>query len=227
MGQGYTEWTGAEHGSGPAAIAGQALSRHTEPPRWRRGPTHGILDAADRTTVTQEIARYLDAPLAMRPLLSGSVTVDFAAESDRWAWLAALESPGPVLWYPGAWWHVDRWSIALGGPGRTTWRTSRRLPVEVPGMAEAPHPPAPAAYVDGAPRPDVTIPASNNGPGGGCAELVTPDLHAEGATVLELRYPPEWLISVISAEDDPTTANLMRTTVELREVLRGSYTPIS
>ena len=210
--QGYKEWQ-AEHGTGPTAINSVELDFMTRPPAWRLSPGPGTLAALDGTHVTQNLVFYSDAPLSLRAT-AASVEITYASTGT------------PVLWYPGSWWIVDRWSVPLGGAGRTTWRTSRRLPVDVPGMAEFTAPPQLQVYVDGALRGDITLPSTNNGPGGWCAEITTPDLSAEGAQVLELRYPPEWLVRFTDVEIDPTIYNRYLFRAEVEEVLRGEYTDL-
>ena len=121
---GYLEWE-REFGERRPQLAGVELQGFPRSVRWARQADAELLRMDDGSTVAQSSLVGPDAPAGRSPyrvsfdLLFGSVH-DFDLVQE------AAGRGEPVLFFPG-WWHVDQWLVPVGGTGRTTWRTSRRL----------------------------------------------------------------------------------------------------
>lgn len=228
--RGYAEWS-AEHGIGPMHFAGIRLEHPCLPPRFARSPNGVALRAYDASTITQEMAIYRDAPVG-RVAWTGEIALTLGSDADAWAIESAASRQDPIKIYLGAWYVVDRWPVAIGGAGRTLWRTSRRGPWEVPGMDTFASPPVFEVRYDGvaatpvasSPGPgEVMIPASNDGSGGWNASIETPDLSALGVGSIEARYAPEWVVRVIAFGKDPSTWNAMALRLTVEECLPAGF----
>lgn len=224
--RGYLEWDALTLQT-PLTLAGRALAGPLESLAWERRADVSILAAFDGSTIAQSILAGPDAPAGRSPF-SARFRVPLVAEADYQALEIAAASGRPVSLWPG-WWQVDVWAVAAGGAGRTTWRTSRRLPFEVPSYVTSPGL-EPRAELDGValvvvaadPGPgEVVLPSANDGSGGHNAVITTATL--DGAAELVLRYPAEYLVVIRNLERTVPRANLLVVNVEVEEHLPARF----
>ena len=203
--RGYLEWD-REFGEPRPRLAGMRLEHHPESVRWLRQADASLLRMEDGSTVSQSLLVGPDAPAGRSPYrVSFNAVLGAVADYDA---LQEAEGRGePVLFFPG-WWHVDTWFVPLGG---TTWRTSRRL-------AEAAV--APELLLDGQPLA-VSVPSTNNGPGGHSAEIDTGPISGEW---LSLRYAAEYWIRIVRLEHEIPSPNRLDVRVEAEEHLPARFT---
>ena len=217
---GYLEWE-REFGERRPQLAGVELQGFPRSVRWARQADAELLRMDDGSTVAQSSLVGPDAPAGRSPyrvsfdLLFGSVQ-DFDLVQE------AAGRGEPVLFFPG-WWHVDQWLVPVGGTGRTTWRTSRRLAFGLTAQPEVLLDGAPLARVPGAPNPgEARIPTANDGPGEHNAVIETGPL--DGARWLTLRYPAEYQIRFLRLEQEIPEANFLTARAEAEEHLPARFT---
>ena len=224
--RGYLEWDRRTLQT-PLTIARRPLAGPLESLSWERQADVALLAAFDGSTIAQSILAGPDAPAGRAPFRA-RFRIPLAAEADYHALEVAAATGRPVSLWPG-WWQVDVWSVAGGGVGRTTWKTSRRLPFEVPGYVAASDF-EPIAEVDGValvpvatgPGPgEVVLPTTNDGPAGHNATVETPAL--DGAVELTLRYPAEYFVVVRDLKRSVPRANLLLVEVDAAEHLPARF----
>lgn len=217
--QGYLEW-GREFGERLPQLAGVDLQSYPRSVRFSRQADTALLRMDDGSTLAQSQLVGPDAPAGRSPYRV-SFELLFSSVGDFDLVVEAAGRGEPVLYFPG-WWHVDGWSVPVGGPGRTTWRTSRRLAF---GLAAAPEvllDGVPLVQVSGTPNPgEVRIPATNDGPGGHNAELETTPLDGQWLT---LRYAAEYQIQFLRLEQEIPEPNLLTARAEAEEHLPARFT---
>ena len=224
--KGYLEWD-ARTLQTPLTLAGRVLAGPLESLSWERQADVSILTAFDGSTIAQRILAGPDAPAGRSPFRA-RFRVPLVAEVDYQALEIAAATGRPVSLWPG-WWQVDVWSVAAGGAARTTWRTSRRLPFEVPSYVPAPDL-EPRAELDGvaltpvAADPaagEVVLPTSNDGPEAHNATITTAPL--DGAVELVLSYPAGYLVVLRDLKRSVARANLLVVEVEVEEHLPARF----
>lgn len=221
--KGYLQWD-ASTLAHPLTLAGVPLASPLEALSWERPADVSLLTAQDGSTIAQSILAGPDAPVGRAPF-QARMRVSLVAESDYQAIERAAALGAPVDLWPG-WWQVDVWNIAVGGPGRTLWRTSRRLPENLPTDASL----SPDATLDGAALVvvpgtpgdgEIRLPTVNDGPNGHNAILETTDLN--GSAELLLRYPAEYRVVIAELRRSVPTANRLVVELDLVEHLPARF----
>ena len=221
--KGYLQWD-ASTLAHPLTLAGIPLASPLEALSWERQADVSLLTAQDGSTIAQSILAGPDAPVGRSPF-QARVRASLVAESDYQAMERAAALCAPVDLWPG-WWHVDVWNVAVGGPGRTLWRTSRRLAETLPAGAGL----EPVATLDGAPLVvvpgtpgdrEIRLPDVNDGPHGHNALLETPDL--TGAAELLLSYPAEYRVVIAELRRSVPAANRLVVELDLVEHLPARF----
>ena len=227
MPKGYLQWDTSVL-EVPLTLAGRPLAGPLEALSWERPADVSLLRAQDGSTIAQSILAGPDAPTGRSPF-QARFRATLIDEGDYLAIERAASLGTPIRLWPG-WWQVDVWSVPVGGVGRTTWRTSRRLPFEVDGYA-AGQGLDPVAELDGVALSvisgppaagEIRLPATNDGPNGHNAILETPPLDA--ASELLLRYPAEYSVVVAELKRSVPIANRLVLEVEVIEHLPARFT---
>lgn len=223
-GLGYLYWSSRVLGLG-MYVGGRRIKGglvHPSRANYSRTPSGTIVPTLGNSDVTQLLLVAIDAPMSIQPI-STRFSLSLSLEDDYHILLESHSHGEPVdVWYDLI--IADVWSIRHN-PSGTTWKTSRKLPYDLPFVTPTIRPPR--AFIDGVEQTVVHASPPSSGQVyvpdiGGYTTIETPNI--SGGRYLTLRYHPIVVSRVIVDDITHEDVNDLRLSVTIEEVRQRLFT---
>lgn len=194
---------------------------HPDSANYSRNPPGTLLSTMGHSDILQTRWLGADVPVNLEPIRA-SFSIIAASELEYHAFMESSTGLSVDVWPDLL--IADRWHIPSANPGQTEWKTSRRLPYDLPFVTPSLRPST--AYIDDVAQTVVASSPPSAGEvyvptTGGFATIETPA--GISGTWLTLRYHPVLSARVTTALNHQDV-NDLRLQVEIEEVRERLFT---